>query len=125
VCILNQIAVIGHRDSVLAQVLLLVELVLNGPDGLPARLNLNLGGDFFEGIGVDVFDLSGHNVAGLGQLAYGLALLKRARNVSIVEADLLGWGVLGVQYIGLDVQTVARLDQHTAQLATTEDSDLA
>jgi hypothetical protein len=42
-----------------------------------------------------------------------------------VEADLLGWGVLGVQYIGLDVQTVARLDQHTAQLATTEDSDLA
>jgi hypothetical protein len=45
--------------------------------------------------------------------------------MSIVEADLLGWGVLGVEYIGLDVQTVARLDQHAAQLSATEDSNLA
>ena len=44
--------------------------------------------------------------------------------MAVVEADLLGRGIFGVQDIGLDVQSIGGLDEHAAKLATAEDSHL-
>lgn len=44
--------------------------------------------------------------------------------MAVVGTDLLGGRVLDVEHVGLDVQSVGGLNEHAAQLATTEDSNL-
>lgn len=115
---------VGHWDSVFAEVLLLVELVLDCADSLPAGLDPHLRRNLLEGVGVDMLNFRGDDIAGLGQLTDGFALLERSGHMAVVGTDLLGGRVLDVEHVGLDVQSVGGLDEHAAQLAATEDSNL-
>lgn len=116
---------LSHGDAIFAEMFLLVVLVLDGADGLPTGLDADLRGDLLQGIGIDVLNLGGHDVAGLRQFADGFALLEGAGDMVIVGANLLSRGVLRIKDVALDVEAVGRFDQHTAQLASTEDSHLA
>lgn len=65
--VVGQLAVVGHWDVKFRQMLLLIELVLDRPDCLPRRLNLDLRGDFLEGVGIDMLYLCRQDVASLCQ----------------------------------------------------------